>query len=132
MRILLAEDHIINQKVVIFLLKKAGYVADIVANGLEAVEAVQRQNYDLVFMDVQMPELDGLEATKKIHQLLPIKNRPVIVAMTANAMPEDKMECLKAGMDDYVSKPLKTDVVYEIIEKWGTVLQKKSSMKTLD
>lgn len=129
MKILLAEDHAINQKVVIFLLKKAGYIADVAGNGLEAVEAVQRQHYDLVFMDIQMPELDGLQATQQIHQLLPIENRPIIIAMTANAMPEDRMACLEAGLDDYISKPLKNNIVYEMIEKWGKVLNNKSSIK---
>ncbi|NJN78165.1 MAG: response regulator [Saprospiraceae bacterium] len=125
MKILVVEDHAINQRLVLFLLKKAGYQADAVGNGLEAVEAVQRQNYDLVFMDIQMPELDGLEATRRIVKLLPDGKRPVIISMTANAMQEDKAECLAAGMDDYISKPLKEGIVYEMIQKWGTILENK-------
>lgn len=124
MKILIVEDHAINQRLVMFLLKRAGYQADAVGNGLEAVEAVQRQDYDLVFMDIQMPELDGLEATRRIVKEMSDK-RPVIVAMTANAMEEDKIECLKAGMDDYISKPLKEGIVYEIIEKWAIILKNR-------
>lgn len=121
MKILIVEDHAINQRLVMFLLKKAGYQSDAVGNGLEAVEAVQRQDYDLVFMDIQMPELDGLEATKRIVKQMPNGKRPVIVAMTANAMQEDKAECLEAGMDDYITKPLKEGIVYETIEKWAII-----------
>jgi CheY-like chemotaxis protein len=102
-----------------FLLKKAGYKADLVGNGLEAVEAVQRQSYDLIFMDIQMPELDGLEATKQIQALFSKEKCPIIIAMTANAQQSDKKEYLEFGMDDYVAKPLKDGIVYEMIEKWG-------------
>ena len=118
-KILVAEDHPINQKLVDFLLKKAGYHADLVGNGLEAVEAVQRQKYDLIFMDIQMPELDGLSATRQIQALYPNGNYPTIIAMTANAQQSDKENCFEAGMNDYVSKPLKDGIVYEMIEKWG-------------
>jgi CheY-like chemotaxis protein len=118
-RILVAEDHPINQRLVDFLLKKAGYKADLVGNGLEAVEAVQRQSYDLIFMDIQMPELDGLEATKQIQALFSKEKCPIIIAMTANAQQSDKKEYLEFGMDDYVAKPLKDGIVYEMIEKWG-------------
>lgn len=118
LKILVVEDHAINQKLVLFLLKKQGYIADAVGNGLEAVEAVVRQSYDLVFMDIQMPELDGYEATHRIHQRLGDK-RPVIVAMTANAMQGDREKCLDMGMDDYVSKPLKAGIITETILKWG-------------
>ncbi|MFK7950530.1 MAG: ATP-binding protein [Saprospiraceae bacterium] len=128
MKILVVEDHAINQRLVLFILKKAGYQAEAVGNGLEAVETVQRQDYDLVFMDIQMPELDGLEATRRINQLLPIEKRPVIIAMTANAMNEDRIECMEAGMDDYISKPLKGGIVSEMIEKWGTILKHKKSL----
>ncbi len=131
LKILVVEDHAINQKVVLFLLKKEGYTADAVGNGLEALEAVQRQNYDLIFMDIQMPELDGLEATRQIHQLLPIAKRPIIVAMTANAMEEDRSECLNAGMDDYVSKPLREGIVYEMLSKWGAILEKKEKISQI-
>jgi CheY-like chemotaxis protein len=131
MKILIVEDHAINQRLVMFLLKKAGYQSDAVGNGLEAVEAVQRQNYDLIFMDIQMPELDGLEATRRIVKQMPNGKRPVIVAMTANAMQEDKIECLEAGMDDYISKPLKEGIVYEIIEKWAIIAKNRRTEELL-
>jgi CheY-like chemotaxis protein len=103
LRILLAEDNLVNQKVAIFSLKKLGYKVDIANNGLEALNAVQQQTYDLVLMDVQMPEMDGLTATRLIRQHP--GNQPRIVALTANALPEDRQTCLDAGMDDYLSKP---------------------------
>jgi PAS domain S-box-containing protein len=103
LRILLAEDNPINQKVAIFTLKKLGYQVDIANNGVEALNAVRQQTYDLVLMDVQMPEMDGLTATRLIRQLT--ESQPRIVAMTANALPEDRQTCLDAGMDDYLSKP---------------------------
>ena len=106
LRVLLAEDNPVNQRVAQLIFGKLGYLADVVANGLEAVEAVQRQVYDVVFMDVQMPEMDGLQATQKICELLSQKQRPYIVAMTAHAMAEDKERCLAAGMDAYVQKPI--------------------------
>jgi PAS domain S-box-containing protein len=103
LRILLAEDNLVNQKVAIFTLKKLGYQVDVVNNGLEALNAVRQQTYDLVLMDVQMPEMDGLTATRLIRQHYGSQLR--IVAMTANALPEDCQTCLDAGMDDYLSKP---------------------------
>lgn len=107
LRILLAEDNVTNQKLAQRMLEQLGYRADIAANGLEAVEAVQRQAYDVVFMDVQMPEMDGLEATRCIRHALPNPQRPRIIAMTANAMQGDRELCLAAGMDSYVSKPIR-------------------------
>jgi signal transduction histidine kinase/DNA-binding response OmpR family regulator/HPt (histidine-containing phosphotransfer) domain-containing protein len=106
LRILLAEDNLINQKVVIGMLQKLGYRADIVSNGAEAVQAVMRQKYDLVLMDVQMPEMDGLEASRQICKSSSKNPRPKIVAVTANAMRGDKEKCLAAGMDHYLSKPV--------------------------
>ena len=122
-KILIVEDHLINQKLINFILKKAGYQADAVSNGLEAVDAVQRRDYDIVFMDIQMPELDGLEATRRINKLLPSGKRPVIIAMTANALAEDRKKCLEAGMDDYISKPLRDGIVGDMIKKWGQILK---------
>jgi CheY-like chemotaxis protein len=106
MRILLAEDNAVNQKVALRLLQRLGYTADVAANGLEVLEAIARQPYDLILMDVQMPEVDGLEATRRICQLVPKEERPRIVAMTANALAGDRERCIEAGMDDYVTKPV--------------------------
>ncbi|MBD2100554.1 PAS domain S-box protein [Leptolyngbya sp. FACHB-261] len=107
LRILLAEDNVVNQKVALHLLQQLGYQADIAGNGLEVLEALSRQPYDVVLMDVQMPEMDGLSATRRIHQLWLPTLRPRIIAMTANAMQEDRTACLEAGMDDYISKPVR-------------------------
>jgi PAS domain S-box-containing protein len=100
--ILVAEDNTVNQKLVVRLLERMGYRADVVANGLEVLEALQRQRYDVIFMDVQMPEKDGLEAARIIHRDWPAEQRPRIVAMTANAMQGEREECLAAGMHDYL------------------------------
>ncbi len=109
LRILLAEDNAMNQKVALRLLERLGYRADIAANGLEAIEALERQPYDVVLMDVQMPELDGLDATRRIYERWPAETRPHIVAMTANALPEDREACFAAGMNDYVAKPIRAE-----------------------
>jgi len=109
LRILLAEDNVVNQKLAMRLLQQMGYRADLASNGIEAVESVERQAYDVVLMDVQMPELDGLDATRQICARHPADCRPRIVAMTANAMQGDREMCLEAGMDDYLTKPIRVD-----------------------
>jgi CheY-like chemotaxis protein len=105
LRILLAEDNAVNQKLALRLLERMGYRADVADNGLAAISAVEGSTYDVILMDVQMPELDGLEATRRIRRRWP-GDRPRIVAMTANAMDGDREACLAAGMDDYIAKPI--------------------------
>jgi signal transduction histidine kinase/ligand-binding sensor domain-containing protein/DNA-binding response OmpR family regulator len=130
MSILIAEDNLINQKVARQILQKMGYQADIAVNGIEALEAVTAKQYDIILMDVQMPEMDGLEATRQIRKNLAIQ--PVIVAMTANAMVEDKEACLQAGMNDYLSKPMKIAEIVAVLEKYGKLVkQQKPANNTL-
>ncbi len=106
--ILLAEDIAVNQKLVIAMAERMGYRVDVAANGREAVEGALRRPYDLILMDMRMPEMDGLEATREIRRRLPPGQQPRIVALTANAMPEDRAACQQAGMDDYLPKPVKS------------------------
>jgi len=128
LRVLLCDDNAVNQKVAHRLLQQMGYRADLAANGAEALAALDKQPYDLVFMDVLMPELGGLEATKIIRErqaqfpLYPNYKSPiVVVAMTANAMQGDRDKCIAAGMDDYLAKPVRPEEVRAVIERWGPV-----------
>jgi len=121
LRILVAEDNPINQKIVMKMLTKLGYQPTMMANGKEVLDEVSNQRYDLVFMDVQMPEMDGLEATRMIRLCLEVQ--PVIIAMTANAMQGDRDICLQAGMDDYISKPIDLDDLLAQLEKWSAVIK---------
>ncbi len=116
LRILLAEDNAVNQKVALRLLERLGHGADVASNGLEAIEALERSQYDVVLMDVQMPELDGLDASRRICDRWP-DTRPRIIAMTANALPEDREACFAAGMDDYVAKPIRPDALAEALRR---------------
>lgn len=111
LRILLVEDNLVNQKITLKILEMLGYKADVANNGLEAVQAVQQKVYDVVLMDVQMPVMDGLEATRRIRQELPEPRQPRIIAMTANAMQGDREMCLASGMNDYVSKPIRIEAL---------------------
>jgi CheY-like chemotaxis protein len=117
LRVLLAEDNVVNQKLALRLLQQMGYRADLASNGIEAVESVQRQTYDVVLMDVQMPEMDGLEAARQINSRWQPSERPRIVAMTANAMQGDREMCIEAGMDDYLTKPIRVDRLVEALKQ---------------
>ncbi|MCC6457612.1 MAG: response regulator [Caldilineaceae bacterium] len=109
LQILLAEDNVVNQKVALLLLDRLGYRADVAASGQEVVEAVQRQQYDVILMDVHMPEMDGIEATRRIFAMLPSAERPYVIAMTAAAMQEDRERCRAVGMQGFISKPVKVE-----------------------
>jgi CheY-like chemotaxis protein len=118
MRILIAEDNVINQQVIQYILQKLGYTPTIVTNGQEAVEASSSTDFDIILMDLQMPEMDGLEATRLIRE----RNtayQPVIIALTANAMEGDEEVCLEAGMDDYLGKPVKLEEVIDKLRRWA-------------
>ncbi|MCP4659658.1 MAG: response regulator, partial [bacterium] len=117
LRILLAEDHPTNQKLAQAILGRLGYRADVAGNGLEAVQAVGRQPYDVVLMDMQMPEMDGLQATHQIRQKWPGEAGPHIIAMTANVMRGDRERCIKAGMNDFVPKPIRIESLVEALRK---------------
>jgi signal transduction histidine kinase/ActR/RegA family two-component response regulator len=119
MRILVAEDLAVNRKVALAMLRRFGYLADIAVNGIEAVDAVKRQRYDLVLMDIQMPEMDGLDATRAIVALDATSTAPAIVGLSANAMAEDVQAAMQAGMTDYLSKPINPVELRGLLEKWG-------------
>jgi len=116
--ILLVEDNPVNQKVALHLLERLGFHADAVGNGLEAVRTLQQRDYDLVFMDVQMPEMDGMTATREIRAKLPASRQPKIIALTANAIQGDRERCLAAGMDAYIAKPVKLDELHAVIARY--------------
>ncbi|MBI5954730.1 MAG: response regulator [Chloroflexi bacterium] len=118
LRVLLVEDHPVNQKLSVILLQKAGYSVDMAENGLQALERAKKEKYGLILMDVQMPEMDGYDATRAIRQWEGNDRHTPIIAMTASAMKGDRELCLEAGMDDYVSKPLKPEELFETIGKW--------------
>ena len=126
LRVLLTDDNVINQKVASRLLQQMGYKADVASNGLEAIRALEKQPYDILFMDVQMPELDGLETTRRIRQRQQETPPPahfdkpiVIIAMTANAMQGDREKCVAAGMNDYIPKPVRPEAFQAAIERFG-------------
>jgi CheY-like chemotaxis protein len=127
LKILVAEDNAINQKLILRLFEMLGYTIQIAANGFEVIDALNRMEIDIVFMDIQMPEMDGIEAT---HQIINQwgDQKPLIVAMTANALKTDREKCLAAGMDDYISKPLTINQVRTGIEKWASLCNIKNTM----
>ena len=132
LRILIAEDNSVNQKLAVSLLKKIGYRADVAGNGVEALDALERQRYDVVLMDVQMPEMDGLEATRRIHERWSGAERPYVIAATANALQEEKQACFMAGMDDYLSKPIRMNELIAALRRSepGRVSQQPSESST--
>ena len=120
-RVLLAEDNPVNQKVAKRMLEKAGYCVDVASNGLEAVAMWTKSHYDVVFMDCQMPEMDGFTATEEIRRLersQKISSRTAIIALTANTMHGDRQKCLDAGMDDFVPKPIPLEVLNQVLQRW--------------
>ena len=130
LRVLVAEDNVINQKVTLAMLGRLGYRADLAANGLEAVESVRMIPYDVVFMDLQMPELDGLGAMRQITSEHAGSRRPRIVALTANAYDEDREACLAAGMDDYLSKPLQIEKLEAALERVTPLTRQRDDVNT--
>ena len=116
MQILLAEDNAINRKMTLRILARMGYLADVALNGLEVMSALKKQSYDLILMDVQMPEMDGIQATQWIRRESEIPRQPRIVALTANARIEDRDACLEAGMDDFLSKPIKVEHLVAVLK----------------
>ncbi|MGB3511337.1 MAG: CHASE domain-containing protein [Microcoleaceae cyanobacterium] len=120
LQILLAEDNRVNQKVALNILKRLGYLADVAANGLEVLEALKLRKYDIVLMDMQMPEMDGLAATRKIYEQFSPRELPYIIALTANAMESDRQLCFDAGMNDYLSKPIRIQELISVLRKYQT------------
>ena len=119
LRLMLADDNIINQKVGVKMLQRLGYRPEVAANGVEVLKLLEQQPFDLIFLDVQMPEMDGFEAARRIHTQWPDPRRPRLVAMTGNALEGDREKCLSAGMDDYVAKPVRITELQAVIERWG-------------
>jgi len=128
LKILLAEDNLVNQNWTTKILTKLGYQTDVVNNGKEVLEVVSAKQYDLILMDVQMPEMDGLEATRMIR--LCLEAQPVVIAMTANVMQGDRQECMQSGMDDYISKPVELNDLVAMLEKWGLLVKEKKQLSS--
>ena len=120
--ILLVEDNIVNQKVALKILEKLGYKADVANNGLEAVENAKLKDYDLIFMDILMPKLGGIDATKMILEVFGAKKNPKIIAMTADTMMNDREACLNAGMNDYLNKPIRVEDLRAVLDKWKNII----------
>ncbi|WP_372366545.1 PAS domain S-box protein [Candidatus Uabimicrobium sp. HlEnr_7] len=126
LRILIAEDNSVNQVIATRILQKMGYIPDVVGNGLEVLSALDKKEYDIVFMDIRMPEMDGLETTRRLAKK---KGRPTIIAMTANAMSGDREYYLEIGMDDYISKPITLESIEEILCRWGRKTRRWRKMR---
>lgn len=125
LKVLLVEDNVINQMVATRMLNRLGYRPDIAANGKEAVDAIRNIRYDIILMDILMPELDGLEASKIIRSETPKERMPVIIAMTANAMAGERENYIQSGMDDYISKPVSIDALKQLFDKWQNTIQRR-------
>jgi CheY-like chemotaxis protein len=119
-KVLLAEDSPVNRTIALKMLAKVGFQADVVHNGLEAVEACKDTNYDIVLMDCHMPIMDGYQATQRIRKAFEGRQGPVIIALTANAMAEDRAKCIDAGMDDYLPKPFSPRALGDLLDHWIT------------
>ncbi|HSX83493.1 MAG TPA: response regulator, partial [Candidatus Saccharimonadia bacterium] len=121
LHLLVADDNTVNQKVASMMLKRLGYTVDIVANGVEVLQALETRSYDIIFLDVQMPEMDGDEAARRIRDQWSTNEpaRPRLIAMTGNAMQGDRERCLAAGMDDYITKPVRVEKLQAVLERWG-------------
>jgi CheY-like chemotaxis protein len=119
--VLVAEDNVVNQKVAVRILEKLSCRVDVAANGREALDLLETLDYDLVFMDCQMPEVDGYDATREIRNRQGTGRHIPVVAMTANALQGDRERCLESGMDDYMSKPVTPGVFREMLERWAAV-----------
>lgn len=128
LEILLVEDHLVNQKLATTVLKKMGYQIDVAENGIEALQALEKKEYDLIFMDMQMPKMDGLEATRKIVKKYG-KEYPIVIAMTANVLETDKRNCFEAGMVDFIGKPIKFDRIKNVIAKWQPFIADRKKEK---
>ena len=132
LRILVTEDNKVNQQLALQLLARMGYRADVAGNGLEAIQSLRRQSYDVVFMDVHMPEMDGLTATQRICEEFPSASRPRIIAMTANVMQGDREKCLSVGMDDYISKPIRVEELVQSLNLCRSSSQNPESLPLVD
>ncbi|MGB0578727.1 MAG: response regulator, partial [Limisphaerales bacterium] len=129
LQILLADDNLINQKVGTKMLEKLGYRPDTAANGIEVLKMLDQKPYQIIFLDVQMPEMDGYEAARRIHQKWTGDKRPRIIAMTGNALEGDREKCMEAGMDDYVAKPVRVTELQGMLERWGHAQPEPESAK---
>ena len=124
---MLAEDNPVNQKLALRTLEKLGYQSDLAQNGREVLECLGKKSYDLILMDIQMPEMDGLETSRRIRNTIPRESQPYILALTANAMQGDREMCLEAGMDDYMTKPFKQELLKEKLTHINRLINKKAS-----
>jgi CheY-like chemotaxis protein len=125
MRVLVVEDNIVNQRLALTLLKRLGWTVSLACNGFDAIAALERENFGLVLMDVQMPVMDGLMATREIRRRFAPECQPAIIAFTANTLPGDREACLAAGMDDYLSKPVNATEMSAKLERWNAALLKE-------